>query len=144
MQVYTGCASVQLPNHRPGKLDMLSQHAKYSQGNPACNCPITGQGSKTHYKYRQAAVTQSWAREAGHTIPACSWDQSQVGKVRHAIPACTMQTSYPCMHCKNMHCIKEAAKAQKQWTSWHSKIAVEPEETHTRGSRASSYNTLGG
>ena len=40
---------MQLPNHGPGKLDMLSQHAKHNQAIQACSCPITGQEAQTHY-----------------------------------------------------------------------------------------------
>ena len=43
---------------------------------------------------------------------------------------------------QNLHCTKEAAKAQNGGQADTAKIAVEPEETHT--GRASSYNTSGG
>ena len=45
--------SMQLPNHRPGKLDTLSQHAMCKQAIPTCNQPIRGQGSQTHYPSMQ-------------------------------------------------------------------------------------------
>ena len=35
---------MQLPNHRSGKLDTLSQHAKHNQIIPAYICTIRGQG----------------------------------------------------------------------------------------------------
>ena len=34
----------QLPNHRPGTLDMLSHHAKHRQAIPAWNHPISREG----------------------------------------------------------------------------------------------------
>ena len=83
-------------NHKPQKLDTLSQHA----------------------------IPQSQAREARML--------SQHAQHRQAIPACTARYVL----------YKRGCRSPKQWTSWHSKIAVEPEETSTR--RASSYNTLGG
>ena len=74
------------------------QACKCRQAIPACSCPIIGQGSYTCYpsmlgaaKLCQHAITQSQAREARHTIPACSQDQSQVRKVRNTIPACTVK-----------------------------------------------------
>ena len=44
---------MQLPNHRLGKLDTLSQHAKHNQPIPACSQPIRGQGSWTCYPSMQ-------------------------------------------------------------------------------------------
>ena len=56
-------------------------------------------------KYAPISCSQSQARKARHTIPACNC------KARHAIPACKVQTSYPSMHSKS-HCIKGAARTQ--------------------------------
>ena len=104
-------------------------------------------------KLSQHVFAQSQAREARHSIPECiiqtsypsmlspnhrpgeSDILSQHAQSRQAIPACTAKYAMYNKGCKN----------PKQQTSWHSKIAVEPEETCTRrASRASSYNTLGG
>ena len=41
--LYTYYPGMHLPNHRLGKLDMLSQHAKHNQAIPACSCPVRGQ-----------------------------------------------------------------------------------------------------
>ena len=142
---------MQLPNHRPGKLDMLSQHAKCNQAIPACRWPIRGREVRHAFpacssidKLSQHAVPKSEARKARHAIPACNWDQSQVGKARHAIlhtqhrhtiPACTVESKL----------YKRGCKSPQQWTSWHSEIIVQLEETSTRRtSRASSYNIMGG
>ena len=60
---------------------------------------------------------------------------SQHAQHRQAIPTYTVKYAL----------YKRGCKSPKQWTSWHSEIAVEPEETCTRGaSRASTYNALGG
>ena len=83
----------------------------------ACNHPITDQGNQTCYpimlcanKLSQHVISQFEAREARHTIPACSsldnLSQHAVGQLkareaRHAIPAYTVQAHYPSMHCKN-------------------------------------------
>ena len=90
----TSYPSMQSPNHGPGKLDMLSQHAKCKQVIPACIWPIKSQevrhaipACSSLDKLSQHAVGQSKARKARHTIPACSGSQSQQGKARHAIPA---------------------------------------------------------
>ena len=46
----TSYPNMQSPNHRPGKLGMLSQHAMCTTKLiPACNQPITSQGSQTCY-----------------------------------------------------------------------------------------------
>ena len=49
----TSYPSMQSPNCRPGKLDMLSQHAMYIQAIPACYWPIESQGSHSHYPSMQ-------------------------------------------------------------------------------------------
>ena len=89
--------SQQLPNQRPGKLDMLSQHA-----------------TETNHRLGKLDMLSQ------HT---------QCGQ---AAPACTAKSEL----------YKRGCKSPEQWTSWHSKIAEQLEETYTR--RASSYNTLGG
>ena len=63
---------MQLANWKPGKPDMLSQHA---------------------------VASQTKARKARHAIPACSGSQSQIQKARGAIPAYRVQTCYPNIHC---------------------------------------------
>ena len=50
---HTHYPSMQSPNHRLGKLDMLSQHAMHKQAIPACNQPIKGQQSQTCYPSMQ-------------------------------------------------------------------------------------------
>ena len=44
MGLKTCYPGMQLPNHRPGKLDMLSQPAKYNQAILTCSHPIRGHG----------------------------------------------------------------------------------------------------
>ena len=45
-------------------------------------------------EWEPIGYSQSQARKARHTIPACK------GKIRQAIQASKVQTSYPCMHSK--------------------------------------------
>ena len=109
---------MQLPNHRPGKLDMLSQHAMHKQAIPAHSHPIRGQGGQTTIpacssldNLSQHAISQSEARGFRHAIPVCTENQSLIRKVRHVIPAYKSDMLF--QHTlQNLTCIKEAAKAQ--------------------------------
>ena len=84
---------MQSPNHRPGKLDKLSQHAV-----------------ETNHKSGKSDML------------------SQHAQCRQAIPN---------MHCTNMHCIKEAAKAQTADKLTQCNIAVEPERDLHKKSKQS-------
>ena len=87
---------MQSPNHRLGKLDMLSQHAMCKQAIPVCHQPWKSDTLSQH----GAGQSQAW--EVRHAIPACNGSQSEVRKARHAIPAYTAQACYPSIHCKNL------------------------------------------
>ena len=64
-------------------------------------------------KLFQHASSQSEARAARHTIPACSGSQSQIWKARQTIPAYATQASQLSQHTlQGLTCTKEAAKAQ--------------------------------
>ena len=111
---------MQSPNHRPGKLESdpnmlsankLSQHAVSQL--KAREARHTIPACSSIHKLSQHAVGQLKAREARHTIPAHSRSQLWHGKARHAIPAYTVQAHYPSIHCEKLTCIKEAVKARR-------------------------------
>ena len=63
-------------------------------------------------KLSQHAVSQVKVSKARNAIPTCSRSQSQIGKSRHAIPAYTAWACYPGIISKKFNCIKETEKAQ--------------------------------
>ena len=113
------------------KLEMLSQHAMCKQAIPACN---------SLDKLSQHAISQSKAREARHTVPACSGTQSQPGKARHAIPTYTAHTLS--QHAlQKLTCIKEAAKALNSRQA-DTALSCTTRRTRTRGAAEQEATTL--
>ena len=88
------------PNHRLGKLDMLSQHAKCKQAIPACIKPIKSQESQTCYPSMQSAN-----QNPGKLDILCQHTQH-----KHTIPAYFWQ----------INLYKRGCKSPEQWTCWHS------------------------
>ena len=105
-----------------GKARHAIPACKCRQAIPAYSCPITGQGSQLWYpnmhsadKLSQHTFAQCQVREARHIIPAFSHI------TKWPITSQERQTRYASMHSadklfqhalQNIHCIKEAAKAQ--------------------------------
>ena len=81
-------AHMQSPNHRPGKLDMLSQHAVIQTSYPSMQSP-------NHKPGKLDMLFQ-------HVV-----EINQVGKVRNTIPSCTAKYAL----------YKRDCKSPTQWTS---------------------------
>ena len=127
---------MQSPNHRPGKLDTLSQYVMCKQAIPAC---------RSLDKLSQHAISQLKSREARHTIPTCSGSHSQIGKARHTIPAYTPQACYPSMHCKNWLVYKRLQKPRTVYklTQQQAVQLEEPEQEEQQSKQLHHHRRLG-